>query len=162
LVENARLLVLDTHTWKELWTYAPSWSTSWTGEPVQVAVRNKSCFVLVPRNYGFELDRLDPRTGNSLWHQPPLLVRDPVDVPPIYFAEGCFCYAGDGELTCRSLADGKRLWHKPLAGKSRRWQTLHYADAVLAYPADDVQPPWLWLPLGNMLLAWPTSQDMRS
>ena len=162
LVENTRVLVLDTGSWKELWTYAPSWSTSWTGEPVQVTKDAKSCFVLIPRNYGFELDRLDPRTGKSLWQQPSLLARDPVDVRTISFADDCFYYVGDGELTCRSLADGKRLWHKPLAGKSRHWQTLRFADAVVAYPAEDVQPPWLWLPLGNMLLAWPTSHDVRS
>jgi outer membrane protein assembly factor BamB len=160
LVEKGRVLVLETTTWKELWNYSPSWPTSWTGEPLQVACNGKAFLVLIPRNYGFELDRLDPQTGKSVWEQPWLLSRDAVDARTISMNDGCLYYVGDGVLSCRSLADGKRLWQKPLPGKSRRWQTLQQANAVIAFPAEGRQPPWLWLPLGNTLLAVPNVHDV--
>jgi outer membrane protein assembly factor BamB len=162
LVEKGRVLVLDSASFKEVWSHAPSWPTSWTGQPLQVAWNGKVLLVLIPRNYGFELDRLDPRTGRSLWAQPCLFAHDRVDARTLSMNEGCLFYVGDGVLTCRSLADGKRLWHKPLSGKSGRWQTMQQADAVIAYPFEDRQPPWLWLPLGNTLLAVPNIQDIRT
>jgi outer membrane protein assembly factor BamB len=162
LVEKSRILVVDSATWKELWSYTPSWPSSWTGEAVQVTWNGKVLLILIPRNYGFELDRLDPRTGKSLWQQPCLLSHDRIDARTISMNEGCLFYAGDGVLTCRSLADSRRLWHKSLPSKSRRWQTLHQADAVIAHPAEYRQAPWLWLPLGNMLLAVPNHDDVRT
>jgi outer membrane protein assembly factor BamB/tetratricopeptide (TPR) repeat protein len=162
LVEKGRIIVLDTTTWKDHWTFTPPWPTSYTGEPLQVAKDGKSLFVLIPRNYGCELERLDPRTGKSLWPQPPLLARAPVDIATMSFDDDCFYCVADGELTCRSLADGKRKWHKSLSGITRRWQTVVNGETIIAYPTEDRQPPWLWLPLGNLTLALPSRHDIRS
>jgi outer membrane protein assembly factor BamB len=162
LVEKGRVIVLDTTTWKDHWTFTPAWPTSYTGEPLQVTKDGKSLFVLIPRNYGCELERLDPRTGKSLWQHAPLLARDPVDIATLSFDNGCFYCVADGALTCRSLADGKRKWHKSLSGITRRWQTVVSGETIIAHPAEDRQPPWLWLPLGNLTLALPSSHDIRS
>jgi outer membrane protein assembly factor BamB/tetratricopeptide (TPR) repeat protein len=162
LVENGRVILLHAPSGKEFWTYAPSWTTSWSGEPLQLLAKDNVLLAVIPRNYGCELERLDPGTGKALWDQPRLLGRDPVAARTISIDEGCCYYVADHVLTCRSLADGKRIWHKQLTVPSRRWQTLRGSNCLLAYPADDCGLPWLWLPLGNMVLALPSSQLYES
>jgi hypothetical protein len=153
LVEDGKVILLDEATGKELWAHAPPRPTSLSGEPLQVRAGAGALFVLVPRNHGCELERLDPHTGRPA--EAHLVSLNPFDLHDAAMDDHSLYIAADNALSCWSLAHGTRTWRQPLTPKSRCWRSVRTAGAIAAYPVEDRHPPWLWLPLGDLLWAVP-------
>jgi outer membrane protein assembly factor BamB len=154
-----RVVLFDPSTGKNLWTYKTSqWpgSTTPTGEAPQILANRETLLVLVPRNYGYQLERLDLRTGRPLWKEKARLLREACCAEWVSI-DRCALYYVDRKILCaRSLATGKLLWCRPLNGPDGRWQAYCAGSIVVAYAARPANMPrWYWVPLGGTLLALP-------
>jgi len=164
LVEQGRVFLFDLAAGRELWSYVPPRPLELTGAPPQVTGAGRALLAIVPRNYGYELARLDPRTGRDMWdiEEPRLVSLGDCDIHTGSSDEHAFFLAAGGSFGCWELATGKRLWRSALPVKSGRWHTLHTTKAVIAYPAAAEQPPWTWLPLGPILLGVPDARRQEN
>jgi outer membrane protein assembly factor BamB/tetratricopeptide (TPR) repeat protein len=132
--DSHQVVVLDLAAGKDLWTHRLDRMSSRTGEAPQVVGDRGTLLLLVPRNLGSELQRLDPRTGQTRWET--LISTEAVDLETADF-DATACYVvSHNYLHARSLADGKPLWRAPLAGPAGRWRTVRARNAVLAYPLE--------------------------
>jgi outer membrane protein assembly factor BamB len=126
---------LDLVTGKEIWRYSLGRETSLTGEPPQVLAGGDALLMLVPRNVGNRLSRLDPATRTVRWPKPILLGDEALDLSrSVITADTAYVVVGD-LLRAFALADGKPLWDCPLIGGAGPWRvqlTRHY---LLAHPA---------------------------
>jgi outer membrane protein assembly factor BamB len=119
---------------KEIWSRTLDRPTSLSGEPAQMLGRKDVLLLLVPRNLGSELQRLDPATGQTRWETH--ISTEVVDLENIDFDDTAFYFVSRNQLHARSLADGKRLWKVPVVGPAGRWRTVRARSAVLAYPLE--------------------------
>lgn len=155
--------LVDVASGREIWKYEPPWPTSSSGEPLRIAGDEKALLVIVPRNYGYEVERLDAATGRPLWDdEPRLLSRCRLERDSLAVADDAFYYAGENSLTCRSLATGKVVWKKELPGGARAWQLHLIGTEIVVAPARVAAQPWLWLPAGSFLLGLPASAQAAS
>jgi tetratricopeptide (TPR) repeat protein len=157
--DPGRVVLFDPATGKDLWKYNASprsASTLVTGEPPRVLGDGKTLLVLLARNYGYQLERLNPRTGARLWKGEARLVSEAIDPDRAGFSRRAVFYVSRRVLWARSLAGGKLLWSRPLAGPVGSWRAVHCGAAVLAYPVR-LRPEltWSWVPLGNGGVAVP-------
>ena len=72
--------------------------------------QGETLLLLIPRNYGYELHRLDTVTGEPRWAEAPLLSRQTLDLDRGALDAGAVYLVHDDCLQARSLANGKLLW----------------------------------------------------
>src|SRR5262249_28478651 len=65
-VDPAHVVQIDTATGKELWRHEAPGKTTSSGVLPLLAADGESLCLLVARNYGYALQRLDPSTGKAL------------------------------------------------------------------------------------------------
>jgi len=143
LVLDARLISrLDLATGKATWTYQPRAPTCLTGEPPQLFGTGDILCLLVPLSFGYQLERIDPATGKHLWPDVPRLCRTAFAGKTVAFDGSTLFYSVDQVLCARSLADGKRLWARPLPAPAGPWKVLSTRSAVAAYPVPLLPAVW--------------------
>jgi outer membrane protein assembly factor BamB len=154
-----RVVLFDPKIGKNLWTYKTArlpGSTTPTGEPPYILGNRETLLVVVPRNVGYQLVRLDLRTGRPVWKGKPRLLRGACAAEQVSFDRRAVYYTDRKILCARSLASGKLLWCRPLGGPDGDWRTTCIGGTVVAYAARPTATPrWYWVPLGGMLLALP-------
>jgi outer membrane protein assembly factor BamB/tetratricopeptide (TPR) repeat protein len=157
--DPGQVVLFDPATGKDVWKYRggpSSASTLVTGEPPRVVCDGKTLVVIETRNVGYQLERLDPRTGKRLWKAGFRLVPEAIDPDHVAIGPSAFYYVARNVLSARSLAGGKLLWSRPLAGPAATWRAVDCGGAVLAYPAYiRLEPKWYWLALGETVLSLP-------
>jgi outer membrane protein assembly factor BamB/tetratricopeptide (TPR) repeat protein len=156
LVEHVRRVVLlDAATGKEVWSWKPRLPTTLTGEPPCLFGNDKGLFLLTPRNLGYDLERLDPKTGGQLWPEGLRLLDRPVDAQGVAH-DGAAVYVACGEtLLARSLVDGKLLWKQKLSEWAPAWQVHRAGDWLVIWPRQRDWLRWTWLPAGEFAVAVP-------
>src|SRR5262249_20834702 len=128
-----QVVQLDPATGKDTWTHQLSWP-SLTGEPPQLVSDGRTLLVVVPRNYGWELDRLDPRTGRSLWrHRRPHNV-GPLHAPAIALDDTAVFFVAEDSLRAHALADGRLLWESALPEPAAVWRVVRAGNVLLVHP----------------------------
>jgi outer membrane protein assembly factor BamB len=156
--DQALCLAPDAHSIAQIgastgqtkWEHALTEATTLTGEPPQLVGGKDVLLALIPTNLGDQLVRLDPATGRQLWKEPILLAGKSRPVEPAGWAwDGEAVYFEQaGRLCARSVADGKLLWAKPLAGAQAPYHTRRLRDWLLTYPvitdAVRIQFRFLW------------------
>jgi len=158
ITNSRRLTLVDMANGKEVWHHEPAWQTSSSGEPLRVAGDARTLLVIVPRNYGYEVERLDAATGRPLWDdEPRLLSRRRIDLASLALTDDALYYAGGSSLTCRSMATGKVVWQKELPAAGA-WRLRCTGTEIVVVPAGRAANPWLWLPAGSFLLGLPASR----
>jgi outer membrane protein assembly factor BamB len=160
LVPDARrVLLFDLETGKTLWTYRTARfaaSTTPSGEAPQIYGTQETILVLVPRNYGYQLERLSLRTGSPTWKDRARILRDACDPGLVSLDRTALYYVSRKILCARSLATGKLLWSRPVGGADGPWRAVSVGRTVLAYPIRPaILPRWSWVPLGGANLALP-------
>jgi outer membrane protein assembly factor BamB len=120
---------------KPAWSYAPPFRSTLTGEPPLLAGDRDALLIVVPRNYGYTVQRLDAATGRPLWSRDHF---GPGSVEP-----GCVTSDGDGlyyssrnVVTALALADGRLRWEEALPGPAGAWKLRREGTALLAWPAE--------------------------
>jgi outer membrane protein assembly factor BamB len=136
LLEDARhVTLLDAEAGKTVWTYKPRLPTSLTGESPRLFTKGDVLCLVVPVSFGYLVERLDPATGAHLWPPAPARISSKmVDALVIADDRGALYYTADHKLYARSLANGKRLWTRPLSGPECTWQVLLLGQALAVYP----------------------------
>lgn len=128
--------LLDLARGRVAWTHEVESESSLAGPPPQVKTDREGLLVAVERNHGFELDRLDPADGTSLWPSGPAFL-DAGDLNLANAdsdAEQVVVPAGN-RLVSICLKNGKYLWETKLPdihGVSR-WVVRVGRHAVIAY-----------------------------
>jgi outer membrane protein assembly factor BamB len=156
LVEGRRRVVLlNADSGKELWTWKPRLPTTLTGEPPRLFGRRDALLLLVPRNIGYGLERLDPKTGAHLWPEGLRLLDQPVDAGAVATDRNAVYLAAGNTLLARSLSDGKLLWKCQLEESAPRWRVARAGNALLVWPQQREWLRWSWLPAGEFAVAAP-------
>jgi outer membrane protein assembly factor BamB len=133
LASPRRIVQLDLASGKETWTHQLTWR-SLTGEPPQLVSDGRSLLLVVPRNYGWELDRLDPHTGRSLWRHPRPQSVSPLLPTAIALDDSVVFFIAQDVLRAHALADGQLLWETTLPGPAGAWRTVRAGNVLLVHP----------------------------
>jgi outer membrane protein assembly factor BamB len=127
--------MFDLSAGKEIWRHEIQRRTSLNGEAAQVLAHGASILlVCVARNYGYEVDRLDPARGHRLWAKPVLFTRGKPELSLATVDETTFYVATGRRLAAFALRDGAPLWELPLPGATADWQVARIGDFVLVSP----------------------------
>jgi hypothetical protein len=136
LVPDPRHLVLcDTSTGRDLWTYTLPGATMLSGEPPSVVGAGDTLLLVTPTNFGYELQRLDRATGRPAWDRPRLLSPEGVDTAQWALDREAVYLIDGGTVSARSLADGRLLWERRLAGGTLAWGLRRTGDYLIASPS---------------------------
>jgi hypothetical protein len=136
VADSYHVVLIDANAGKEVGRYALTATSTLTGEPPYAVGAGEVLLLLVPRNYGFNLLRLDPNSGKPLWQEERPVAAEPVLAESVsHDAKALYFTAGDA-LSAHALDDGRPLWSVPLRGPGRAWRTLRTPDYVLAYPSE--------------------------
>jgi outer membrane protein assembly factor BamB len=125
---------VDLLTGKAVWTYTIDRPTTLSGDPPQVFGQADVVLVAVSRNYGIEVECLEARTGRRRWASPVLFPRVAGRISAALDRSMVYVIA-DNVLEAFTLADGKRLWRRPLGANSTDWRVALTRRYLLAFPA---------------------------
>jgi outer membrane protein assembly factor BamB len=129
-----RVALLNMRTGNELWRYDVPHRGTMTGELPQVLGDARTVYVLIHRNYGMGLQRLDAATGRPIWSEERLLSTAMLSADCISYDDRAVYYAVGNVLHAHSLADGRNFWQHALAGPSDTWRIRRVGDVMLAWP----------------------------
>jgi hypothetical protein len=88
----------------------------------------------VPRNYGWELHHLNPRTGEAYWRHPrPYSIRR-IHEESLAVTGDLTCFVAGRHLYALKLGDGQVRWRRPLPGPDVPWRVEALEGVLLAYP----------------------------
>jgi outer membrane protein assembly factor BamB len=133
--------LFDLSAGKEIWRHEIQRRTSLSGEAPQVLAQGANILICVARNYGYEVDRVDPATGRRLWPKPILFIHGKPQLSLAAADETAFYIATGRQLAAFALSDGARLWELPLPGATSDWQVVRSGEYVLVSPMH-VVPEW--------------------
>jgi outer membrane protein assembly factor BamB/tetratricopeptide (TPR) repeat protein len=157
--DPGRVVLFDPASGKEVWSYSTAprgYTTAATGEAPRLFAAGQAVLVLLARNYGYQLERLDPRTGVHVWKMRARISREAFEPDQVGCDAGAVYYVTRNVLHARALADGKLLWSRPLSGPAGTWRAVACGGGVMVYPTRvRLQPHWSWVPLGGTALALP-------
>jgi outer membrane protein assembly factor BamB len=140
LVPDARHIVLfEPKSGREIWKHAVERVPSLTGEPPQVLGNGSTLLLLVARNHGQELVRLNADTGTPRWTRFLGAGAAVPDLSAAAFDDKAVYLTIDRVLHAFALADGKPLWQMPLGSRPVRWRTLLTKSGILVH-ATEAQP----------------------
>jgi hypothetical protein len=113
---------LDGTTGELLWRHVLDAPTTLRGVRPRVVEGADHLLVLVPRNYAWNVQCLDPRTGQARWSSEVLLGMEEAAALSVTLDEAAFYFVVRSVLQSRSLADGTLLWECPLWGPEKSWR----------------------------------------
>jgi hypothetical protein len=135
LVTDPRTVVLlDLAAGKEVARPRVASPTTLSGRAPLVAGAGDILLLIVDRNFGPTLQRLDPQTGKALWAEERLLGTDPVAAGAVAFDRDAIYSVSGGVLSARRLEDGRACWRTPLPAEGRDWRLLRTRSYLLVYP----------------------------
>jgi outer membrane protein assembly factor BamB len=130
-----RAVFLDAKTGTERWSRPIEGWTSWNGLPVQQQqLGPDSLLVVVPRNHGSTLERIDG--GRWTWTNPPLLRFPMLQASGLSWDRSAVYAARDGTLMSFALEDGRLRWQKTYPGPAGQWRTRRVGDWLFAWPVE--------------------------
>lgn len=130
-----RVTARRQQTDQPVWTRDFPGETSGTGRAPAVRVLGESLFVVVFRNYGVELHRLDLRSGKSLWANAPILTADDADLRGADVDRERLYLPVGNRLLAYELSNGREAWSRELPGG---WQARVGRAGVIAYSSEPV------------------------
>jgi cellulose synthase operon protein C len=134
--DTYHVVLVDATAGKEVGRYALTATSTLSGEPPSAVGAGDRLVLLVPRNYGFNLLRLDPQTAKPLWPTEFPIAADSILAESVSLDAQALYFTAGATLCAQALADGRPLWRVPLRGPGRAWQTLRTRDYLAAYPSD--------------------------
>jgi outer membrane protein assembly factor BamB len=132
VTDSGHVTLFDLLAGRPLWTYEIEHSASLTGEAPQVLGSASVLLLLVARNYGAELMRLDLRNGASRWETS--VGKEPFDAAAAALDETAVYWTAHGVLHACTLGTGRPLWQAPLTGATGPWRASRTRQHVLTTP----------------------------
>jgi outer membrane protein assembly factor BamB len=132
--DHRHVVLFDLVSGREVWTHTIENPTLLNGQPPQLLTDGQNLVLGVRRNTGFEIDRLDLDTGERRWKSPTIIRREPFDLTRGALDRGAVYVVSGSVLEAISLADGKRIWDRPLTAADGGWQVLAAKNALLVHP----------------------------
>jgi outer membrane protein assembly factor BamB len=139
VVEEGRLVALDRSTWKPEWSWDLPRPVSLSGELPQIRLIDGVLLVGVPRNDCYEVERLNPVTGQPLSTEAVPIGHDRVDLGAVALDGEVLYVAADGELRtidCRTGAIAARQTREQFA----QWRVESAANGVMFWTLPIVSP----------------------
>jgi outer membrane protein assembly factor BamB len=121
---------------KDIWKHAIAHTSSLTGEPPRLLGGGDVLLMLVTRNYGQELVRLDTARGAAQWTR--FLGTPAIDLAAGAVDSKAFYVVAGNILRAFALADGTPLWQTSLGSRPTRWRVAVTKGGLLVYP-DEAQ-----------------------
>jgi hypothetical protein len=134
LPDARRIQILDAASGKEVRSLPIERAASLTGEPPQVLAKGDSLLLLVARNQGYELQRLEGWSGAPRWSEAVWVGRDRIDLEHGALDDRAVYFVHGNRLQARALTNAKRLWEVPVVGPSGPWQVVWGRDTLIVYP----------------------------
>jgi outer membrane protein assembly factor BamB len=159
VVEDGRLVALDRATWESVWTWDLPRPVSLTGEQPQTRVVNAVLLVGVARNDCYEIERLDPVTGQPLSAEAVAVGRDRVDFGAVALDGDVLHVVAEGELRATDCRSGATLSHHSLQ-QSAHWQMALVDDGLLLWSVPTDSPATTPL-AGQVLLIGKTRPERQ-
>jgi outer membrane protein assembly factor BamB len=144
---------LDLASGQCLWSYPLPRPESLTGELPRLVGGDGTLLIVVPRNFGYCLRRLNVDTGRPLWSEEAPIGPDRIDTASAVVDSSAVYHVSRNIVTALALDDGRVLWRESLPGPQGSWQLGRVGGALLAWPAEARQlkfhSRWLtgWLEL---------------
>jgi outer membrane protein assembly factor BamB len=136
VITGRRLVAgLDLSSGKPAWSHTLPRPDSLTGEPPMLVGGADALFVVIPRNDGYWLRRLEPSTGRALWGEEVALGPDRFDSDCIAVDGGRVYYVSRNVVTALAPDDGRPLWEEALPGPAGAWRLRRVGAVLLAWPA---------------------------
>ena len=130
-------------------------ATTLSGEFPRLFSDNKNFLVLLPRNFGYDLERLNPKTGANVWKPGARLCDHAFERDAIAFHDGAVYYASGNTLFARKLDTGDLLWKRELPDSVRGWRVKATKQALMVFPGAMDEPQLVSIPLGNLSFTVP-------
>jgi outer membrane protein assembly factor BamB len=124
---------LDLASGKPIWSHKLPRLDSLTGEPPLLVGGPGALFVVIPRNDGYWLRRLDPDTGRPLWDEEVSVGPDRID-PGSFAVDGSGVYYTSRNVVAAVALDGHLLWEEGLPGPAGLWRLRRAGPVLLAWP----------------------------
>jgi outer membrane protein assembly factor BamB len=135
-VDPQQVILIDATTGKELWRHDVPGRTTSSGVLPLLICNGENLGLLVARNYGYALQRLDPSTGKAMWAQERFICVNPIGLESIALDRDAFFFVAQNTLSAYAVADGGVLWERPLTGGNEMSQVVRVHDQVIVYPAE--------------------------
>jgi outer membrane protein assembly factor BamB len=139
VVEEGRLVALDRSTWKPSWTWDLPRPVSLTGELPRTRLTNGVLLVGVPRNDCYEVERLNPVTGQPLSAEGVAVGRGPIDLTAVAVDGDLLHVAAEGEFKTIDCHKDCVVARRPLP-PALRWRIEPTADGLLCWAVPIVAP----------------------
>jgi outer membrane protein assembly factor BamB len=132
--DNA-VFLFDAKAGKELARYTIPGIESLTGELPRFHIHQGDPLLLINRNHGIELDRLQIKDLKRTWREPVFAGRELGDVT---FDGERFFTSADGTLAARRWKDGTLAWDIPLPDAPAKWKLSVSPQGLLVHPAESI------------------------
>jgi outer membrane protein assembly factor BamB/tetratricopeptide (TPR) repeat protein len=143
LVPDPRHVVLfDPVQGQVVWTHALDGEPSLRPEGPQVVSDGQTLLVIVARNFGDGLIRLNPQTGQALWPAEIVLGAGPVVAERLAVDRGAVFVASGHQLSALSLDDGRCLWRTVLPSVGSDWLVRLGSEQLVCCPAAAPAQSW--------------------
>jgi hypothetical protein len=144
------------------WTYDPRLPTTLSGELPRIFTDKKNhLLLLLPRNYGYDLERIDPKTGANVWKPAARLCEQAFERDAVAFHKDAVYYASGNTLFARELANGNLLWKRELPESVRGWRVKATKQALFVFPGAKDETKLLKVPVGGFNLAVPIRKQPK-
>jgi outer membrane protein assembly factor BamB len=97
-------------TFRKHWNYEAGGEASLVGIPPQCTMLGQALLVAIHRNYGIELQRLDPNSGRTLWRSPAMANVERIDWTAAAADRNAFYLPMAGKVCAFDLTTGRELW----------------------------------------------------
>jgi hypothetical protein len=139
VVEEGRLVAVDRSTWKLDWTWDLPRPVSLTGQQPRTRLTNGVLLVGVPRNDCYEVERLNPVTGQPLTSEGVAVGSGPIDLAAIAVDADVLHIAAEGECKTIDCRKDRVVARRPLP-PAVRWRIEPTADGLLCWTLPVVLP----------------------
>lgn len=163
--ERDQIKAIELETGRELWTYAPEGWHSLSGAALQVRRDGAQLLLVVERNYGFELHRLNIKDGKPLM-RPALIGRERIDLAASALHADAYVFLTDRTAIAVDRDSDKQLWEFQLPRRGREhWRAPATRSAILLHPEaalPQVDLDWLSHRAGKEVVGLPSLSQFQN
>lgn len=136
-------------------SYQPRLPTTLTGESAQLFVVKDVVLAFLPRNYGYDLERIDPSTGNNLWPAEARICFGRVSDGQLVVDDSSTYYVSGDRLFARDLRSGALLWVQDLPHSTTGWQVRLAKNSLVLIPQGEPAPRLISTAMGSFYFSVP-------